>query len=682
MPSTAVPTPSVATVPIHQRTARERLAGATLEFLDAKSRNSAAALVGEGFRRLCERWGLSAADWETEHGSVARALVDEATAHRLADTVSDLLVLGYLARVREVSGDAKRDLDLATIRLVDWLDRFTPFRFLTAWAARDDGPTGDFWSRYVDATIDEVDSLDESEQNRGEQKVASSAMAATSAPSASVAHWLDLLRNAIPGGGESTLQWETAVHRVSRLCEFAPPDDVMRLTSRLRHGSLLALVAEAPKFSEPKILARHLVAEDPKSVAIALYALELFPALAPRVALAVVSRDANPLERSSGLFQALSLARGGILARFVERCAQAAPTGNWKTTFIDDWKRAQEAARGHASATHHESSRTETGFASRVEWVVAAGVSADVAGSEEVFAASRARGLSDGSRDALARRAVRLALRLGEPGVAQRVAERLGTDHAPGEAASRSGEITPDLLVAEEAKRTTLSADRPANAVAHEPVMSGGARQPTRDAARPLEALSQQARCFTAGAVRSRAVDLLLLVTGLEVVRFLVFAILWLLGLRRDGTMTIDASEIRVATRTSFLGREIRSREIRIPATAVRGVVGSKAWRVLYLLVGLVAIAVFTLLGVSAIFDGVARQHIGIITFGSLIVLAGLITDGACYWLFLRGGERVFVRVDLAPPARPIRLWIARDNAADVIESLATLAKSGVRSAP
>jgi hypothetical protein len=158
-------------------------------------------------------------------------------------------------------------------------------------------------------------------------------------------------------------------------------------------------------------------------------------------------------------------------------------------------------------------------------------------------------------------------------------------------------------------------------------------------------------------APRGPVATALLAVTGILLVLHLARLVGRLvLGYRRPAQVSLsDDGGVRVKWRTELLGRTLRDRDVLVPRAALARATRELRYPGMAMYSGLVALAVGTLLGVTAFVDGVRAASPSLLGSGLCIVVLGLAADfaltslapgsrGRCRVLFVsRDGTRLCV---------------------------------------
>ncbi len=136
-----------------------------------------------------------------------------------------------------------------------------------------------------------------------------------------------------------------------------------------------------------------------------------------------------------------------------------------------------------------------------------------------------------------------------------------------------------------------------------------------------------------------KPIRIFLIVTGLILVRN-TFALIarYCLGLRGKATVSIKDNTIILAVEWTLLGRRFRRTKTAAPVRDVAAVRFENRQRYLYLLVGIGALVVGTLVGTQWFLDGLRAGYPYLVLVGAGVVAAGIAVDLLLY-IFIPNGE-------------------------------------------
>jgi len=232
------------------------------------------------------------------------------------------------------------------------------------------------------------------------------------------------------------------------------------------------------------------------------------------------------------------------------------------------------------------------------------------------------------------------------------------------EAAGRDGAL-PGVRARNAARLTALadSDSEAAREALRGVVRSAALDEPTRvlastlagDGAEARPALEPRVSGWLGRSPRRPGLEILRWVSGWALAVWLVRAIAFALGVRRQAELSLGDDGLEVSTTVSLLGRTVRERQETWRLDALDGASRQVRYPALHLLVGAVALSFGILFGGLVLFDGVRSGELTLVLLAAAVLLAGAGLDLALDVLV--PGRRGRVVVDLvARSRRPLRL--------------------------
>lgn len=247
------------------------------------------------------------------------------------------------------------------------------------------------------------------------------------------------------------------------------------------------------------------------------------------------------------------------------------------------------------------------------------------------------------------------------------------------EAAGRDGD-QPRVRAKNAARATALAASSSESArdALRDVVRSSALDEPTRlfastllgDGADEKPAVSPRVLGSIGRAPARSSLEVLRWLSGWAIAAWIVRALAFVLGLRRQVEVRLGKSALEVHTRVSLLGRTVRESNETWRLDALEGASREVRYPAVHLLIGAIALSAGVLFGGLVLFDGARSGELVLLLIASAIVLAGAGLDLALDVLVPAQRGRVVVDLS-ARSRRPLRLTrVSLDEADTFLRAL------------
>lgn len=164
------------------------------------------------------------------------------------------------------------------------------------------------------------------------------------------------------------------------------------------------------------------------------------------------------------------------------------------------------------------------------------------------------------------------------------------------------------------------------------PEVTGGGPPESGAAREPSGARDSRAGPILSGALEGRPwsgwARFLAAITGILLIRWLLrLGARYLLGLRREATVSLTPTTLTVDGQTQLLGRRIRERHTTRALQLLAGVAIERRFRYLHLLIGALGLVLGLTLGVNFLVEGACAGYPPLALFGLTIIGGGILLD-------------------------------------------------------
>jgi hypothetical protein len=173
-------------------------------------------------------------------------------------------------------------------------------------------------------------------------------------------------------------------------------------------------------------------------------------------------------------------------------------------------------------------------------------------------------------------------------------------------------------------------------------------------------------------------VRVLLLITGLALLKWIGRALLWLLGHRHPATLTLGPASFELRGERRFMGLSLGKTHLVVPFRTVEAVHLSGSSPRWALAIGVVCVMAAAAVATTLVIWGISGRELSWVLLGLLILAAGVLLDGVAYLLVRRAARRrEHARLEILAVRDRLRLdRVPPRDAEDLLEAVGEKART------